>query len=125
VTVRQDVNRAMETKRAEGELKGSLDASVVLYAAPALKTVLDSLGEELRFVLITSKASVLPIAESPDNALQGEDEELRVVVLVAEEEKCERCWHRRPDVGSATNHPTLCQRCVTNVDGEGEVRHYA
>lgn len=125
VTVRQDVNRAMEAKRAEGELKGSLDASVLLYAAPALKTVLDSLGEELRFVLITSEASVLPIAESPDNALQGEDEELRVVVLAAEEEKCERCWHRRPDVGSAANHPTLCQRCVTNVDGEGEVRHYA
>jgi isoleucyl-tRNA synthetase len=125
VTVRQDVNRAMEAKRAEGELKGSLDARVLLYAAPALKTVLDSLGEELRFVLITSEASVLPIAESPDNALQGEDEELRVVVLAAEEEKCERCWHRRPDVGSATNHPTLCQRCVTNVDGEGEVRHYA
>lgn len=125
MTVRQDVNRAMEAKRAEGELKGSLDASVLLYAAPALKTVLDSLGEELRFVLITSEASVLPIAESPDNALQGDDEELRVVVLAAEEEKCERCWHRRPDVGSAANHPTLCQRCVTNVDGEGEVRHYA
>ena len=125
VTVRQDVNRAMEAKRAEGELKGSLDANVVLYAAPALKTSLDSLGEELRFVLITSEASVLPLAESPDNALQGEDEELRVVVLAAGDEKCERCWHRRPDVGSATNHPTLCQRCVINVDGEGEVRHYA
>jgi isoleucyl-tRNA synthetase len=106
-------------------LKGSLDANVVLYAAPALKMALDSLGEELRFVLITSEASVLPLEEAPENAVQGEDEELRVVVLAAEEEKCERCWHRRPDVGSATNHPALCHRCVVNVDGEGEVRHYA
>ncbi|REJ62006.1 MAG: hypothetical protein DWQ28_12195, partial [Proteobacteria bacterium] len=40
-------------------------------------------------------------------------------------EKCERCWHRRDDVGSYTEHPTLCGRCVSNVAGDGETRHFA
>ena len=123
--VRQEVNRAMETKRAAGELKGSLDAEVELYASPELAKTLESVDDELRFVLITSEATVLPIAEAPEDALEGENPELRVRVVVAAADKCERCWHRRIDVGSHEAHPTLCGRCVTNVEGDGEIRRYA
>ena len=58
MTVRQQVNKALELAREQGILKGSLDASVTLYAEPALAERLRSLGEELRFVLITSGAQV-------------------------------------------------------------------
>ena len=87
--------------------------------------MLATLGDELRFVLITSGADLADIADAPAEALAGEVEGLKVLVSASDAEKCERCWHRRDDIGSAAEHPTLCGRCVTNVDGEGEVRHYA
>jgi len=40
-------------------------------------------------------------------------------------EKCVRCWHHREDVGSDTNHPELCGRCIENVSGSGESRSFA
>ena len=123
--VRQEVNRAMETKRAAGELKGSLDADVELYASSELAAMLKSLGDELRFVLITSEATVFSIADAPEESLEGENPDLRVRVVLSSADKCERCWHRRVDVGAHAAHPTLCGRCVTNVEGDGEVRRYA
>ncbi len=125
VAVRQDVNKAMEAERAQGNIRGSLDAIVTLYATSELRQILATLGDELRFVLITSGADLADIADAPTEALAGEVEGLKVLVSASDAEKCERCWHRRDDIGSASEHPTLCGRCVTNVDGEGEVRHYA
>ncbi len=125
VAVRQDVNKAMEAERAQGNIRGSLDAIVTLYATSELRQMLATLGDELRFVLITSGADLADIADAPTEALAGEVEGLKVLVSASDAEKCERCWHRRDDIGSASEHPTLCGRCVTNVDGEGEVRHYA
>jgi len=123
--VRQGVNKALEARRAAGELKGSLDAAVTLYASPELQAQLLQLGDELRFVLISSEAEVADLEAAPAEAFDTELEGLRVVVAASSEEKCERCWHRRADVGSVASHPTLCQRCVDNVEGDGERRHYA
>ena len=123
--VRQGVNKALEARRAAGELKGSLDAAVTLYASPELQAQLLQLGDELRFVLISSEAEVADLEAAPAEAFDTELEGLRVVVAASSEEKCERCWHRRTDVGSVASHPTLCQRCVDNVEGDGEQRHYA
>lgn len=125
LAVRQDVNKAMEAERAQGNIRGSLDANVVLYATSELRQMLTTLGDELRFVLITSGAELADIAEAPAEALAGEVEGLKVRVSASVAEKCERCWHRRDDIGSVEEHPSLCGRCVTNVAGEGEVRHYA
>ena len=123
--VRQQVNKALELARAQGALKGSLDASVTLFAEPALAARLHSLREELRFVLITSEARVADWSEAPEGAMDAEDMPLRVVAEASGSEKCERCWHRREDVGTHAAHPTLCGRCVTNIDGDGEVRQFA
>ena len=129
LAVRQDVNKAMEAERAAGNIRGSLDASVVLYVSDELKALLATLGDELRFVLITSGAELASIADAPADASAhvrtGEIEGLKVTVSASEAEKCERCWHRRDDVGSHAEHPTLCGRCVTNVAGDGETRHFA
>ena len=83
------------------------------------------LGDELRFVLITSNATLLPLEAAGADAAVTELSDLRVLVVPAPDEKCERCWHRRPDVGANPAHPTLCGRCIDNIDGEGERREFA
>ena len=125
IAVRAAVNREMEVRRGAGELRGSLDARVSLYAEPALLAQLQLLEDELRFVLITSAATLHPLATAPADAAGTELAGLRLVVLACEDEKCERCWHRRPEVGRLADHPTLCGRCVENVSGNGEQRRYA
>lgn len=125
LVVRQTVNRALEASRAAGTIKGSLDAEVTLYATGALRDMLIGLEDELRFVLITSEASVLDVESAPADAFAGELADFKVVVSLSTDQKCDRCWHRRPDVGDHEVHPTLCGRCISNVSGEGETRRYA
>ncbi|MDG2328035.1 MAG: isoleucine--tRNA ligase [Halioglobus sp.] len=125
MAVRDAVNKEMEAKRAAGELRGSLDAEVTLFASGELKQQLEALGDELRFVLITSGARVLPSSEAPESSAQTEVEGLTLAIAVSEAEKCERCWHRSADIGEFAAHPTLCGRCVQNVDGDGEQRSFA
>jgi len=125
ISVRDAVNKEMEVRRAAGDLRGSLDADITLYCDPALLETLESLGEELRFVLITSDAALAPLANAPADSAETELSELRLSVAVSTDEKCERCWHRREDVGSVAAHPTICGRCVSNVEGDGEQRRYA
>lgn len=123
--VRNAVNKAIEQQRAEGKVRGSLDTSVTLYCSASLREDLEQLGDELRFVLITSAAALAPLAEAPAEAATTEIEGLCLEVAVASGEKCERCWHRRPEVGQIEAHPTLCGRCVENIEGPGEQRRYA
>ena len=122
--VKTAVNKVMEEKRSEGAKGGSLGAEVTLYCDEKLQSELSKLGDELRFVLITSAATLQPL-----NAAQNADETdvagLKVFVKATEQVKCERCWHHRADVGANPAHPTICLRCVENVDGEGEVREFA
>jgi isoleucyl-tRNA synthetase len=124
--VRQAVSRVLEGLRKDNVIGSSLDADVKLYADDAMLARLEALGDELRFALITSYASVAPVAQRPDDAVTDDEAPgLWIVAGRSEHEKCERCWHRREDVGASEDHPTLCGRCVSNVAGDGEVRHYA
>ena len=125
MAVRDAVNKEMEAKRAAGELRGSLDAEVTLYASGELREQLEALGDELRFVLITSGARVLQLSESAESSAVTEVEGLKLEIAISDAEKCERCWHRSEDIGQFTAHPTLCGRCVENVDGDGEQRNFA
>ncbi len=92
-----------------------------------MQAELAALGDELRFVFITSQASVHPESERPGDAVAAgeEAEPYWISVAATEAEKCVRCWHRREDVGDDSAHPELCARCVSNVDGPGEIRVYA
>ena len=113
--IRAAVTKALEESRAAGAIGSSLQAEVVVEAAGADLALLQSLGEDLRFVLITSQARVRAGAEGG----------VRVEVTPSSQPKCERCWHYRADVGSVGRHPTICARCVSNLDGPGEVRRHA
>lgn len=125
IDVRTAVNKEMETQRAAGALRGSLDAQLTLYCATELLAQLHLLGDELRFVFITSQADVQSLDAAPENAAVTEVSGLRLLITVSEQEKCERCWHRQADVGTHAAHTTLCGRCVENIDGAGEQRFYA
>ncbi len=125
-SVKNAVNKVMEAKRTAGVIGSSLDAEVTLYCENALAEKIKMLGEELRFVLIASAAKVAPITEAPTaeaeaTAIEG----LLVSVVKSSHQKCVRCWHHREDVGMHEEHSELCGRCVENVIGEGETRHYA
>ncbi|MEZ8989932.1 isoleucine--tRNA ligase [Vibrio breoganii] len=123
--VRASVNKLLEDARKEKLIGGSLQAEVTLFADDALASKLNKLGDELRFVLLTSRADVAPVSEKSDTAQQTEIEGLFVQVNATELEKCDRCWHHTADVGTIEGHETICGRCVSNVEGEGEVRKFA
>ena len=111
--IRNAVNKDIETVRAAGQLGASLQANIELQVNADDFALLNSLGNDLKFVFITS-AVVLK---------QGS--ELATQVSVSTAPKCERCWHYSDDVGQDTAHPTLCGRCSSNLYGEGEARHCA
>ncbi|MBN2646334.1 MAG: isoleucine--tRNA ligase [Thiotrichales bacterium] len=125
MAVRSAVAKQLETLRNAKVIKGSLTAEVTLFAEATLYAQLQQLGDELRFVLITSGAQVKPVMEKTPAAVASDLEGLWLEAQATEQPKCARCWHHRPEVGAIEGHETLCQRCVDNVAGEGEIRHFA
>jgi len=113
--IRAEVVKQLEQSRAAGLIGSSLQANVSLLMPEPDLGLMRSLGDDLKFVFITSVADVSP---SPDDGIMIE-------VRASQDPKCERCWHYRPDVGSERSHPTICGRCVKNLKGPGEVRHHA
>jgi isoleucyl-tRNA synthetase len=114
--VRAEVLKELEAARVAGQIGSSLAAEVDLAYSGEKYAALSSLGNDLRFALITSAASVREVKTR---------EEEGVVVRPSRNPKCARCWHWRSDVGSDTQHPEICGRCVSNLFGQGESRRFA
>ncbi len=114
--VRADVTKQLEEVRASGAIGSSLQAELAIKAAGEKFQLLASLEDDLKFVFITSQASVEQVADAANEA---------VTVTPSEAEKCERCWHYRRDVGHDHAHAGLCGRCTSNLFGSGEARRYA
>jgi isoleucyl-tRNA synthetase len=115
----------MEIQRAAKAVGGNLQAEVTLFAEESLSADLAKLSNELRFVLITSTATGAPFVQAPADAVVTEVTGLKLQVVKSSHAKCARCWHCREDVGVNPEHPEICGRCVDNISGAGEVRHYA
>ncbi|MGH8800091.1 MAG: isoleucine--tRNA ligase, partial [Casimicrobiaceae bacterium] len=111
--VRDAVLKRLEMSRERGEIGSSLQAEIAITAPTPVYEALASIGDDLRFVMITSAATL---------ARGGK---LDIQVKPSEHPKCERCWHYRADVGADTKHPTLCGRCMANLYGGGEPRRFA
>ena len=112
LAVRALVQKELEAVRQAGAIGSSLQAEVDIVASNEDYDALASLGDDLRFVLITSQAVVR----------RGED---AIAVSASPHGKCDRCWHWRADVDADPSHPGLCGRCVANLFGNGEPRRYA
>ena len=131
LNVKETVNKAYEIARTDKVINANLSANVTVYAPDTTMASLNRLGDELKFVLISSQANVAALTNQPsanqssDVTYTDEDSQVAVVVKPATGEKCIRCWHIREDIGINPAHPEICGRCVENVEGQGEVRHYA
>jgi isoleucyl-tRNA synthetase len=125
MAVKVAVNKEMEGLRAAKAIGGNLQAEVTLYAEDSLIADLNKLSNELRFVLITSTAALAPLADALADAVSTEVAGLKLKIVKSGHAKCARCWHHREDVGVNPAHPEICGRCVDNIEGAGEVRHYA
>ncbi|SHM18806.1 Isoleucyl-tRNA synthetase [Nitrosospira sp. Nsp11] len=115
--LRSQVQGRLEDSRGQGKIGSSLAAEVEIHAAGDDFALLDSLGDDMRLIFVTSAARVMRAEENAGK------EEISVTPCV--HPKCERCWHYRADVGIDADHPTICGRCVSNLYGSGEIRHYA
>jgi isoleucyl-tRNA synthetase len=111
--LRDAVNKEIEVLRADGKLGSSLQANITLTVGPEDHALLASLGQDLKFVFITSAMDLLA------------GDTLAIQVSPSTDTKCERCWHYRDDVGTDSAHPTLCGRCTSNLYGAGETRTVA
>jgi len=126
--VRDCVNKQLEQARIAGVIGSSLDAEVGLYCGREILDKLKILGDELRFVFITSYVRLYLAGEPPAESAHctmASGDEVWVSVTASKHKKCVRCWHHRDDIGKKKKHPELCGRCVDNVDGEGEPRDFA
>ncbi len=114
--IRSKVQKLLETRRAAGEIGSSLQAEVEIEASGERLKLLQSLGDDLRFVFITSRAAVTAAGSASGEAIRA---------APSGHAKCERCWHWRADVGADARHPAICGRCVQNLYGPGEPRAFA
>jgi isoleucyl-tRNA synthetase len=114
--VRADVQKKLEPLRERGQIGSSLQAEVELHTDAETTALLQTLGDDLKFVLITSAARATQADASNDQ---------QIIVAPSAQPKCGRCWHWRADVGCDADHPTICGRCVSNLFGAGEPRTFA
>ncbi len=111
--IRDVANKEIEALRAAGTVGSSLQTNLALEVGAEDHALLSSLGDDLKFVFITSVINLI--------AAQA----INVSATATNDAKCERCWHYRADVGSDAAHPTICGRCSSNLYGTGEVRTVA
>jgi isoleucyl-tRNA synthetase len=128
LAIRDTASRVLEDMRKAERIGAALEAKLVLHADAAItaRYVEAVKADEMRFFFITSDFSFAPLQPRADGAVAValEDGEAYVTATVSEAAKCIRCWHRREDVGSNPAHPEICSRCVSNVEGPGENRHW-
>ncbi len=135
--IRDEANKRIEQRRSAGEIGASLQAKLTIRASEKLSqpvnlvanpvlsgsqtwdgndyAVLSSLGDDIKFVFITSDVELV----------KSTDKQSAIEVEVASGKKCERCWHWRSDVGADPKHPSICGRCISNLFGAGEPRTIA
>lgn len=107
------VQKTVEDLRGTGAVGSSLQAEVKITASGAAYEALKSLGDELKFVMVTSEAVLEQGAEGTETACEA---------LASEGTKCARCWHYEKAVGSVAGYADLCPRCAANLFGQGEAR---
>jgi isoleucyl-tRNA synthetase len=126
LAVRDAASRVLEGMRKAERIGAALEAKLVVHADAALQSRYADVADELRFFFITSDFTLAPSTPRAEDAVKVELDgaEAWVSADVSSAAKCVRCWHRRDDVGSHAEHPELCSRCVSNVEGPGEDRRW-
>jgi len=126
LAIRDSASRVLEGMRKAEQIGAALEAKLVIHADIATQSRYTVAAEELRFFFITSDLDLAPLTPRPDGAVKVELDgaEVWVSASVSDAAKCVRCWHRRDDVGRHAEHPELCGRCISNIEGSGEDRRW-
>ncbi|WWO95557.1 MAG: isoleucine--tRNA ligase [Candidatus Dasytiphilus stammeri] len=125
VTVRYEINKVFEKARQDQQLRDSLSVGISIYTIGSIAEKLKLLGSELKFFLLTSSAEIMDYELAPVNSYKSESiSKLKFFLYKASGTKCLRCWHYTTDIGQNSNFPELCGRCVNNIIGKGEIRHF-
>ena len=107
LTHREQLLPKLELKRKDKIIGKSLEAKIRLYikkGGPIADFAADKkVLEEFREL---ANVSQFEITEE-----SGAD-----LVVRADGQKCERCWHWEMDIGKNKEHPTICGRCVAAVN---------
>ena len=111
--VRDIVNQTIEAERNQGNIKGSLDTEIDLVIPKSLYDTLATFLNEIHFLFIVSECRITA------------GDEISCTITNSTNKKCIRCWHHDPSIGDSELHPEICQRCISNVDGDGEERKFA
>ena len=119
------MGRELERLREAGQIGSGLQANVQVFCDAGAYARCAALGDELRFLFITSSASVTRVTAAPAAASETSQPGVSILVTPSTAAKCVRCWQQRDDVGQNLSHPELCSRCVVNVAGAGESRQFA
>ncbi|WWP00330.1 MAG: isoleucine--tRNA ligase [Candidatus Dasytiphilus stammeri] len=125
ITVRYEINKALEKARREKKWGESLSVGIIIYTTGSIAEKLRNLGSELKFFLLTSSAEVMDYELAPISSIQSKSiPKFNLVLYKASGTKCLRCWHYTSDIGQNKHFPELCGRCVNNIIGKGEIRHF-
>ena len=122
LSIRDAANKQIEDVRQTGAIGSSLDAEIKLYCDGNNYRLLKQLGQELKFLFITSNAEVYPSAQATDDAVQVTNE-ISISISPSQQTKCARCWQRCKDI-KASDYGMICARCVSNISDKGEKRIY-
>ena len=126
LAIRDSASRVLEGMRKAEQIGAALEAKLTIHADEATLARLNETAGELRFFFITSELTLLALEPRSADAVKVELEgaEVWISATVSDANKCVRCWHRRDDVGSHAEHPELCGRCISNIQGPGENRRW-
>ncbi|QCE33764.1 isoleucine--tRNA ligase [Acetobacteraceae bacterium] len=100
--IRSLVTTELENLRSAGEIRSSLEASVILKLPPEDQALLSQ--EDWQDICIVSKLEI----ESADHA--------SATAQKSEGEKCSRCWKVLETVGQNEKYKDICPRCADVVE---------
>ncbi|XP_059632729.1 isoleucine--tRNA ligase, chloroplastic/mitochondrial [Cornus florida] len=131
--LRTEVNKVLEVARTGKLIGSSLDSKVYLHTfdndlAERLNEMCAAKNDAdtLHRIFITSQVEILPTVENAqienipyagEYIIEG-GSRVWIGVSHAEGSKCERCWNYSPQVGSFSEHPSLCSRCYNVVGAQ-------
>ncbi len=115
VQIRSEITKALEVARREKVIGHSLEAQVKLKAEGELANFIKQEWQTIKEICIISELTELT-GDEAEPYVSEEIEGLQVIVEAAAGEKCERCWTRSVTVGDNSEHPLLCDRCVSVVE---------
>lgn len=112
--LRDEVNKALEIKRAEKFIGNSLEAKIVLYLPGKYSALISGYRDFLPTFFIVSAVEITD--KSPDVSYKSiEMEGLEIKVERAPGAKCQRCWNWSESVGTFAEAPDICERCYKVV----------